>query len=88
MSQAIVYVAMAGQTFVLPRAPRSVWVIMPTEIPLELPITVRPWENVAVLERGKDWQYIASPSKPGGRLRYTNRLIPGSVWLLLEYSDE
>ncbi len=88
MSQAIVYVAMAGQAFSLPRAPASVWAIMPSETPIAVPIALRPWETVAPLERGKDWHLAVIPGQAGVRLRYTSRLIPASIWLLLEYHDE
>lgn len=80
----MVYVGMAGQIFALPRAPESVWAILPTDVPISLPIAKAPWRNVSPLERGIDWQLAHAPDG-SFRLKYASRLIPASVWLLLEY---
>lgn len=79
IEQQLVYISMAGQTVPVERRPDRVWVLMPTQEPISVPIPTIPWQTVAPMKEGTDWVCR------GRRLLYRSQTIPGSVWLLMEF---
>lgn len=81
IEQKLVYISMAGQMVNLDRRPDRVWALMPSQEPISVPIRIDPWSTVAPMKEGKDWVH------KNRRLLYQSKMMPASVWLLLEFVD-